>query len=102
MPEAAKDYERLDGSSKTKADKLLKRILLNPLASTEGGYGKPLSNNANSNIAGCLKIKLKNSGLRIVYKIEKSDKGVLIIVIGVRDGLRVYKEAQRRINKHKR
>lgn len=97
IKEADKDYQRLDGSQKIIVDKALKKIVKNPLSNTEGGYGKPLSNLSNSNLAGLLKVKLKSSGLRIVYKLEKINDKVVVIVIGMRDDSKVYKEAERRL-----
>ncbi len=48
-----------------------------------------------------LKIKLRNSGLRIVYRIVRMDEKMLIIIIGTRADNEVYKEAVRRITKNK-
>lgn len=99
IKQAIDDYKSLDGSQKIIVDKALKRVLLNPLPSTEGGYGKPLSNFSNSKLAGLLKIKLKSSGLRIVYKLEKHENEVVVIIIGARDDSKVYKEAEKRVSK---
>ncbi|MGF0095345.1 type II toxin-antitoxin system RelE family toxin [Peptoniphilus sp. SGI.035] len=97
--EAIEDYKSLDGSQRKVVDKALKRILLNPLPNTQGGYGKPLSNLSNSKLAGLMKIKLKSSGLRIVYKLEQLDNEVLIIIIGARSESKVYKDAEKRVAK---
>lgn len=97
IKDAKKDYLKLDGSQKIIVDKALKKIVKNPLSNTEGGYGKALSNLSNSNLAGLLKVKLKSSGLRIVYKLEKINDKVVVIVIGMRDDSKVYKEAERRL-----
>ena len=45
-----------------------------------------------------MKIKLKSSGLRIVYKLERKDDLVLVIIIGARADSKVYKEAEKRID----
>ena len=66
IKEAIQDYKSLDGSQRKIVDKALKRILINPLPNTEGGYGKPLSNLSDSKLAGLMKIKLKSSGLRFI------------------------------------
>lgn len=99
IPEALKDYEKLDNSQKIIVNKTLKKILTNPYPRSEGGYGKPLSNLSDTKLAGLLKIKLKSAGLRIVYKLEKVDEKVLVVVIGTREDSKVYKDAQKRINK---
>ncbi|MDO5714397.1 MAG: type II toxin-antitoxin system RelE/ParE family toxin [Tissierellia bacterium] len=97
LKEALSDYEHLDGSQKKIVNKALKRILLNPLPSNEGGYGKPLGNLKDSKLSGLLKIKLKSFGLRIVYKLERKNDIVLVIIIGTRADSKVYKEASKRI-----
>ena len=96
IKEAIQDYKALDGSQRKVVDKAL---LINPLPNTEGGYGKPLSNLSDSKLAGLMKIKLKSSGLRIVYKLEKSDDEVLVIIIGARAESKVYKDAEKRVAK---
>lgn len=97
IKQAAEDYKALDGSQRKVVDKAIKRILINPLPNAEGGYGKPLGNQSNSSLAGLMKIKLKSSGLRIVYKLEKREDNVLIIIIGARADSKVYKEAEKRM-----
>ena len=99
LPEAKKDLESLDGSQRRLVVKAIARVSTNPLPDYEGGYGKPLGNRNNSNLAGCMKIKLKASGLRIVYKIEKIGEQMFIIVIGARADDEVYEIANSRINK---
>ena len=71
--------------------------MLNPLPNTEGGYGKPLRNQNSSELAGLLKIKIKNVGIRIVYKLIRQDDVILIIIIGARADSEVYKEAEKRL-----
>lgn len=97
IKQAAEDYKALDGSQRKVVNKAIKRILINPLPNTEGGYGKPLGNQSNSSLAGLMKIKLKSSGFRIVYKLEKHEDNVLIIIIGARADSKVYKEAEKRM-----
>ncbi len=67
LPEAEKDLAELDGSQKKLILKTIEKVQSNPLSQAEGGYGKPLGNKNGSNLHGFLKIKLKASGLRIVY-----------------------------------
>ncbi len=101
LKEAADDYKGLDGSQKIVVNKALKKISLNPHSEKDGGYGKTLANHNNSKLAGCLKCKLKSSGIRIIYKIEKHKDEVLIIIIGMREDSKVYKEAAKRVAKLK-
>lgn len=99
LEEAVKDLKMLDGSQKILVRKAIQKVRLNPLPDYEGGYGKPLGNKNGLNLAGLLKIKLKNAGIRIVYKLEKRDTKMVIVVIGFRADLEVYKEAKYRLSK---
>ena len=56
----------------------------NPLPAIEGGYGKLLGNNGRTTLAGLMKIKLRGAGLRIVYKLVKTESEMLIVDIGAR------------------
>ena len=53
--EAQKDLGALDNSQQAEVLKALKKVSLNPLPQSEGGYGKPLR----GGLAGLMKIKLK-------------------------------------------
>ena len=64
--------------------------MINPLPNTEGGYGKPLGKLKNVDLSGCCKIKLKKAGIRVVYKLVKTETQMLIIVIGARRDNEVY------------
>ena len=96
-PRAEKELDDLDGSLKPQVSRVIERVLLNPLPQSEGGYGKPLGNKNSSKLAGCLKIKLKKSGVRVVYRLIREGDIMKIIVISVRDDDEVYKEAERRL-----
>ena len=97
IPKAEKDYQKLDNSQKIIVNKALKKILTNPYPTNQGGYGKPLANLSNSKLAGLLKIKLRSSGIRIVYKLEIRNEKFLVIIIGAREDSKVYKDAEKRI-----
>ena len=98
-PKAEKEFNELDASPKSQVAKAIKKVSQNPLPQSEGGYGKPLGNNQSSKLVGCLKIKLKNVGLRVVYQLIREDTIMKIVVVSIRDDDAVYKEAERRINK---
>lgn len=100
LPEAKDDLKKLDGSQRRLVQRAIEKVLRNPLHANEGGYGKPLSHLSDTDLAGCCKIKLKNAGLRIVYKIIRTDNEMLIIVIGARADSAVYNDAQKRIKKY--
>lgn len=94
---AEKDFLQLDGSQKILVQKALRKVSKNHLADYQGGYGKPLANKANTKLAGCLKVKLKAAGIRIVYKLVEIDGAMVIIVIGARADNEVYDIAQKRL-----
>ena len=89
-PEAKKDIDKLDGSQKVAVKKAIKKVLQNPLPQSEGGYGKPLGNKSGNNLTGLLKVKLKKEGLRIVYKLVRTENTMYVLVVGVRSDNEVY------------
>ncbi len=100
LPEAEKDLKKLGGNEQILVAKALKKILQNPVSVYEGGYGKPLGNKGGTNLAVFYKVKLKGTGLRIVYKLIKTETSVLVVVIGARADDAVYETAEKRNLKH--
>jgi mRNA interferase RelE/StbE len=96
---AEKDLAALNKSISTRVLKAIGKVSQNPLPQSEGGYGKPLGNKQSSKLAGCMKIKLKSLGLRVVYQLVRENNVMKIVIISIRDDDEVYKEAARRINK---
>ena len=84
LPEAAKDLKNLAGNQRIMVAKAIDKVLENPLPENEGGYGKPLGNKNGINLTNFLKIKLKSAGIRVVYKIIKTETEMLVVVIGAR------------------
>jgi mRNA interferase RelE/StbE len=100
LPEVEDDLKKLDGSQRILVLKAIKKVQQNPLPYTENGYGKPLGNKSENNLSGFLKIKLKSLGLRIVYKLQRVENVMLIIVIGARADEEVYDIAHKRALNH--
>ena len=100
LPEAREDLRALDGSQRIRVVKAIAKVQSNPLPSSEGGYGKPLGNKRLSQLSGLMKVKLKSDGIRIVYKLERIEHAMRIVVIGVRSDDAVYREAQNRRESH--
>lgn len=94
---ALDDLKDLDGSQRLLVLKAIKKVSKNPLPTTEGGYGKPLGNHNTSKLTGYQKIKLKDAGIRVVYRIVRDNKKMRIIIISVRDDEKVYRMALERI-----
>jgi len=84
IPEAEDDLDRLDGSQRNIVLKGINKVAKNPLPADEGGYGKPLGNKHGNNLSGLLKIKFLKLGIRIVYDLKRDEKGMRIIIIGIR------------------
>ena len=100
LPEAVKDLEKMNNSQKLLVFKAINRVRANPLPINEGGYVKPLGNKNGKNLAGLLKIKLLNAGIRVVYKIVRTETRMVIIVIGARKDDIVYKLAEKRMHRN--
>jgi len=87
LPSALKEWEKLDNSVKNQFKKKLSERLKNPqvascrLHSFKNHY----------------KIKLKDSGYRLVYEIIDNELCVLVIAVGKRDKGHIYQKAKKRI-----
>ena len=100
LEEAQKDMKKLDHSIQMQVLKGIQKVRQNPLPVQEGGYGKPLGNKNGSNLTNLLKIKFRDLGIRVVYKIERIEDVMKIIVVSARTDEQVYKEAARRREKY--
>lgn len=100
LEEAAKDMKKLDHSAQVQVLKGIRKVSQNPLSVEEGGYGKPLGNKIGINLTNLMKIKFRDIGIRVVYKIERIEGIMKIIVISARTDEQVYKEAAKRREKY--
>lgn len=100
LDEAEKDMKKLDHSVQIQVLKGIRKVGQNPLPTEEGGYGKPLGNKNGINLTNFMKIKFRDLGIKVVYKIEYKDGVMKIIVVSARTDEQVYKEAEKRRNKH--
>ena len=94
--EALKDLQKLDGYNRKLVLKAIEKTAMRPLPPPEG-VGKPLGNHAAANLSGYYKIKLRDLGYRVVYRLIREGKIMKIIIISVRDDEAVCREAERRI-----
>ena len=92
LEEAKKDLKKLDHSVQLQVVKGIEKVRKNPLPTDKGGYGKPLGNKNGINLTNLLKIKFRDLGIRVVYKLEYVDDIMKIIVISARTDEAVYKE----------
>ncbi len=100
LPEAQKDVDSLSRSQQVLVRKAIAKVQENPLPQSEGGYGKPLGHKHGLNLTNLLKIKLRGEGIRIVYKLVRTETRMLVIVVGVREDEEVYDIAHSRRLKH--
>ncbi|MBR2179096.1 MAG: type II toxin-antitoxin system RelE/ParE family toxin [Selenomonadaceae bacterium] len=100
FPEVQEDLNKLDKGKQKQVLKVIDRVRQNPLPQSEGGYGKSLGNKNGINLTGCYKIKLKDAGIRIVYRLQRTEHGMEIVIIGVRESAEVYDLAAKRIERH--
>lgn len=96
LEEAEKDLRKLDHSVQIQVLKGISKVSQNPLPTEEGGYGKPLGNKSGVNLTNLMKIKFRDLGIRVVYKVERVDGVMKIIVVSARTDEQVYKEAAKR------
>lgn len=94
---AIEDIKKMDNSQRIVVLKAIRKVALNPLPQTEGGYGKPLGNKAGNDLTGYFKIKFKKIGIRVVYKIVREKDIMRIIVVSTRTDDECYNVAQKRI-----
>ena len=100
LPEADDDMANLDGSQRLLVRKAIAKVSKNPVSNLEGGYGKPLGKKGTTNLTGFMKIKLKDSGLRIVYQLRRINGEMLVVIVGARADDEVYDAAEQRIERH--
>lgn len=98
LPEAANELKQLDGSIRPQILKGIRKVSQNPLP--DGGYGKPLENQSDTDLSGLMKIKFRKIGIRVVYKTLITDNIMKIIIISARADDRVYIEAEKRRKKY--
>jgi mRNA interferase RelE/StbE len=94
---ARDDLAELDNTQRIQILKSITKAVLNPLPQNEGGYGHPLGNKRGNNLTGCLKLKLKKLGLRVVYRLRREQNIMEILAISARDDEEVYNIVSRRM-----
>jgi mRNA interferase RelE/StbE len=97
--EAEKDLDDFNKSQIEQITKAIRKVLQNPLPQNEGGLGKPLGNKQGQNLTGLCKIVLMKSGIRVVYKLIRTDELMEIIVVAARADSEVYDIAEKRVKK---
>ena len=90
--EVEKEYQKLDGSQRR-----LVRIAVAKLKTRADEIGTPL----HGELAGCKKIKWRNAGLKMVFRIREDGMVEIaeIVALARRDCFEVYKTAVGRLSK---
>jgi len=91
-PELGKDLKKL---SKTQVELVFKQFKKLKVSPELGGL---LGNKSNYNLQGCRKLYVDKKKIRIVYRIINDEILVEVIVVGKRDDMAVYKDANERIS----
>ena len=96
IPEAAEDYQKLDGSVKKDVNKKIDKLAENPL------LGLALGNKDNMDLTGFYKLYACGTSIRIVYRLISPEKIEIIEIwgIGKRENLKIYKTVADRIKKN--
>ena len=85
---ARKEWDKLDGSIQIQFLKVFKRRLDEPRIPKASLAGMP----------DCYKIKLRELGYRLVYRVYDSEVIILVLAVGKRERNLVYDIAERRFN----
>jgi len=95
---AAEELAKLDGSVRKIVLKGILKVAQNPRPQSEGGYGKPLGNKGGNDLTGLLKIKYRDIGIRVVYKLVEDERTheMFVLVISARADNEVYDLAGKR------
>jgi mRNA interferase RelE/StbE len=86
---ALREWKKLDGTIREQFKKKLAERLVRPCVESSRLKG----------MADCYKIKLKNAGYRLVYQVDNSRVVVIVVAVGKRENLLVYKVAGKRVRK---
>ena len=86
LPSALKEWEKLGGSVREQFKKKLAERLEHPRTAKDALHG----------LKDHYKIKLRNAGYRLVYRVEDRAITVTVVAVGKREHDRVYRDAARR------
>jgi mRNA interferase RelE/StbE len=84
LPSAQKEWEKLGATVKSQFVKKLRERLETPRVASAALHGMP----------DCYKIKLRQSGYRLVYRVVETKVTVLVVAIGKRERGEVYDAAR--------
>ena len=88
LPQALKEWKKLNPAIQQQFKEKLRERLEHPEVPKDKLHG---------DLIGCYKIKLRHVGYRLVYQVNNHEVSVLVIAVGRRDDLQVYKSAEKRL-----
>ena len=88
LPAAHKEWDKLDGSVQLQFLKVLKRRLEEPRIPKAALAGMP----------DCYKIKLRDLGYRLAYRVDSDKVVIVVLAVGKRERSEVYEIAGKRFN----
>ncbi len=89
LPSALKEWNKLGATIRDQFKKKLEERVLEPVVPADRLRGQ---NNY-------FKIKLRSSGYRLVYEVEKEEITIYVIAVGKRENQSVYRTADKRMRK---
>ena len=84
---ALREWKKLDGGIREQLKKKLTERLDRPHVESARLRG----------MVNCYKIKLKNAGYRLVYQVDDNRVVVIVVAVGKRENLAVYKVAGKQV-----
>ncbi|MBT5759786.1 MAG: type II toxin-antitoxin system RelE/ParE family toxin [Candidatus Marinimicrobia bacterium] len=76
MPNALKDFQKLDGTIKNEFKKILQKRLKNPIVEKHRLHG---------DYKGHFKIKLRANAYRLIYRVLDKELFIVVVEVGRRD-----------------
>ena len=86
LPLARKEWDRLGATLREQFKRKLAQRLIHPRVKADALHG----------MADHYKIKLRSAGYRLVYRVEDARITVVVVAVGRRESLAVYKAARTR------
>lgn len=87
-PKAVLEFMALDKATRTQLERKLQQRLVQP---------KIPSAQLSGDLASCYKIKLRQQGVRLIYRVIDDQLLVLVLAIGKREDGQAYQDAAKRV-----